>query len=154
MIFYLLNKDMEALNKFAPKRLSIKARDFVLYCHQHRQEAEHTQNKVAYFLKHYPQASSIKPATARDWHNTYTVINGNFVIKWNDVSELNVELRKIGFALDLSDSDNYQIITIEEAERIRAAEYESEPNFRVFTIENAIVDPTLKREYVKQKELK
>jgi len=143
---------MEALNRFAPKRLSIKARDFVLYCHQHRHEAEHTQNKVAYHLKHYPQRATIKPATAREWFSIYTVINDNFVIKSKDYSALCDELRKNGLTIHISDCFNYQIMSIEEDERRRAAE--PEPNFRVFTIENAFVDPTLKREYVKQKELK
>ena len=146
---------MEALNRFAPKRLSMKARDFVLYCHQHRNEAAHTENQVAYHLKHYPQAATLKPATARDWFNTYTVIEGSFVIKHDDYSALLDALKEKGYWLAYDDDGEDRIYKYDEAQRINEERMERNTRgTRVIGVENVLVDPTLKKEFVKQKELK
>ena len=141
---------MEYLNKFIPKRLSAEAYDFILFYDSLKQELNdnNVKNTAAYIMKKYNKP--IKASRARDWVNTYDVIDG-FVYRVTDFDKIKNELESHGFTLFNINYSVWTIKTKEEAEHLESLK--PKPNIRVFKLENVIVDPTLKKEYKKINEL-
>ena len=146
---------MELLNKYTPKRLSTDAYNFIMFANseQMKQLTQNKSNTASIILKEYNKIhhSNIKPTNARNWINNYEVIEG-FIIKYDTYDDLRDDLNKQG-----QDIYNKQIMSIEEAEEMREnalREHERRHKLTTFTIQNVIIDPTLKRDYDLQKQLK
>lgn len=134
---------MEVLNQYLPKRLSIKAYEFLQFAlsYEMRKQTEHVTNKVAYILKHYPKASEIKPAAARDWFNKYDMISG-VIIEYNKFNEASEALNKKGFCIYEGEYGEQTIMTIKRCEELKAQEEEPEnEDIVVLHVDDVLTNP-------------
>lgn len=134
---------MEVLNQYLPKRLSIKAYEFLQFAlsYEMRKQTEKLDNKVAYILKHYPKASEIKSSTARDWFNKYDMISG-VIIEYNKFNEASEALNKKGFCIYTGEYGEQTIMTIKKYEELKAQEEEPDDDEEVVLhIDDVLTNP-------------